>query len=98
MKSVALGILAAVWLTASAPSGLTPVELRCDYAVNPLGVDEARPRLFWKLESDERGARQSAYQILVASSAKNLAQDRGDLWDTGKVLSDETIHVRYGGG
>ena len=76
---------------------LTPTELRCEYAKNPLGVDVAGPRLFWKLESDVRSQRQSAFQILVASSLKNLAQDKGDLWNSGKVESDQTIHISYKG-
>src|SRR5208283_5333199 len=71
--------------------------LRCDYAVNPLGVDSPNPRLFWKLESRERGQKQTAWQILAASSAKNLAADNGDLWDSGKVDSGETIQIPYGG-
>ena len=76
---------------------MTVVDLRCDYAVNPLGVDSANPRLFWQLESNGRGQRQTAYQILVASSGKNLAHDNGDLWDSGKVSSDETIQIPYAG-
>ncbi|HET7624020.1 MAG TPA: family 78 glycoside hydrolase catalytic domain, partial [Verrucomicrobiae bacterium] len=55
------------------------------------------PRLFWKLESNQPGASQSAYEILVASSKKNLAKNEGDLWDSGKVDSDETIQIRYDG-
>jgi alpha-L-rhamnosidase len=45
---------------------------------------------------DERGQRQTAYQILVASSRENLDKDIGDLWDTGKVNSDETLVVYAG--
>jgi hypothetical protein len=75
----------------------TVADLRCDYAVNPLGVDSANPRLFWELESNTSGQRQTAYQILVASSEKNLAHDDGDLWDSGKVDSDETIQIPYAG-
>ena len=63
----------------------------------PLGVDSANPRLFWALESNMRGQRQTAYQILVASSEKNLSRDTGDLWDSGKVDSDETIQISYAG-
>ena len=77
---------------------MNAVDLRCDYAVNPLGVDSATPRLFWELKSDERGQRQIAYQILVASSERNLAHDKGDLWDSGSVDSDETIQIPYAGG
>jgi hypothetical protein len=82
---------------AAAFAGMMAADLRCDYAVNPLGVDSANPRLFWKLASGSHGQRQTAYQILAASSEKNLARDDGDLWDSGKVSSDETIQISYAG-
>lgn len=75
----------------------TPFALKCEYRVNPEGIDTFTPRLFWKLDSTERGQMQSAWQILAASSEAKLAQDQGDLWDSGKVLSDNTIQVLYGG-
>jgi hypothetical protein len=79
------------------PAALKPVELRCDYMVNPLGVDSAVPRLFWKLESRDHGARQTAYQILAASSAQGLSAAGSDLWDSGKIDSDESIQILYSG-
>jgi alpha-L-rhamnosidase len=66
--------------------------LRCEYARNPLGVDVARPRLSWTLESARRGASQAAYQIQVGSRA-----GEADLWDSGRVESAESIHIPYGG-
>ncbi len=71
--------------------------LRCEYAPNPLGIAVARPRLSWKLQADRRGARQTAYQILVATSLDALRADRADLWDSGKVASDQSLHVEYAG-
>ena len=62
-----------------------------------MGVDVRAPRLFWKLKSDVGGARQTAYQILVGSSRDALARDQGDLWDSGRVASDETTHIPYAG-
>ena len=76
---------------------LEPVELRCEYRVNPLGIDDVQPRLSWQLKADKRGQKQSAYRILVASSAEKLEQDQGDLWDTGKVASDQSIQMAYKG-
>ncbi len=73
------------------------VRLRCEYLTNPLGIDEVAPRLSWIVESPERGERQSAYQILVASSPELLAAGQGDLWDSGKVSSDATAQIVYGG-
>ena len=76
---------------------MKPTELRCEYAQNPLGIDVLNPRLSWKLEDDRRGAAQSAYRILVASSEELLARGEADLWDSGRVESDQTTWVEYGG-
>ena len=70
-------------------STLHPGVLRCEYRVNPLGIDSPAPRLFWTLEAPgRRGVKQSAYQILVGE---------GSLWDSGKVASDQTGQVTYAG-
>ena len=78
-------------------TNIVPSHLRCEYLVNPLGIDVLKPRLSWILESHERGQKQSAYQILVASSEGKLNADEGDLWDSGKIDSDQSIHVEYQG-
>jgi alpha-L-rhamnosidase len=70
--------------------------LRTEYRTNPV-VDVARPRLSWLLKSDERGQKQTAYQIVVASRSDLLNKPTGDLWDSGKVASDETAHIEYAG-
>ncbi len=74
-----------------------PVALRCEYRPNPLGLDETQPRLTWRVESPERGQRQAAYQVLVASSEALLRKDTGDLWNSGKLASDQTVNVVYAG-
>ncbi|MCW8129036.1 MAG: glycoside hydrolase family 78 protein [Planctomycetota bacterium] len=74
-----------------------PVRLRCEYHVNPVGIDVARPRLSWEIQDDSRGARQSAWQVQVAGSPAALKKDRADVWDSGKVKSDRSTHVAYGG-
>ncbi len=78
---------------------LRPVALRCEYLVNPLGVDTPQPRLQWVLESPpgERGKKQTAYQILVAASEATLRTGHGDLWDSGKADSSQSVQVPYGG-
>ena len=72
-------------------------DLRCEYLSNPIGIDAARPRFSWIWDSPQRGERQTAYQILVASSRELLAKDQGDVWDSGKVNSDETTQIAYAG-
>jgi alpha-L-rhamnosidase len=76
---------------------LAPHTLRCEYFENPIGLDEPRPRFCWQMTDPRRGARQSAYRVLIASSPSQLEWEKGDVWDSGKVQSDESIHVEYAG-
>jgi len=78
-------------------SGLKVDGLQCEYRVNPLGLDAAKPRLSWLLESSERGQRQTAYQVLAATRPDLLSKGEADLWDSGKVPSGASVHVVYGG-
>jgi alpha-L-rhamnosidase len=71
--------------------------LTCEYRTNPLGIDVRQPRLSWQLQSDQRGAHQTAYQILVAPAETSLDGSAGLLWDSGKIESDQSIHVPYNG-
>jgi len=71
--------------------------LTCEYRTNPLGIDVLQPRLSWQIQSDKRGARQTAYQILVAPAETGLYGGTNLLWDSGKIASDQSIHVPYGG-
>ncbi len=76
---------------------VVPVNLQCEYRVNPLGLDVARPRLMWQVESNERDQKQTSYQILVASSEDLLRHNQGDLWDSGTVTGDTTVNIAYSG-
>ncbi len=81
-------------------AAIRPAALRCEYLVHPSGIQTAAPRLSWTLEHSrptERAQVQTAYQILAAESPQALAENRGDLWDTGKTASDETTHIVYRG-
>jgi len=83
---------------AQEPAGaLTAVDLRCEHLVNPLGIGERKPRLSWAVRATERGAGQSAYRVMVASSAELLLRGQPDLWDSGRVASAETTGIEYGG-
>ena len=79
------------------PGLAAPQRLRCEYLVDPLGLDRTTPRLSWVLDDSRRGAVQRAYQILVADTPEFLSADPGNLWDSGKVLSSQTLHVEYAG-
>lgn len=98
-KFLAMGLLGAIVGCGSLveAANLKPVALRCEYRLNPLGIDELQPRLTWRVESGERGQKQTAYQILVASKPELLAKNSGDVWDSGKISGDETVNVTYAG-
>ena len=74
----------------AAESPATADYLRCEYRVDPLGIDVVQPRLSWEMRDARRGAKQTAYQVLVASTPEKLAADEADLWDSGKV-ADRSI-------
>jgi len=74
-----------------------PANLRCEYRTNPLGIDAKNPRLSWEVRSGHRGAKQSSYQILVASSYEKLGLKQADIWKSGKVASSQSIQIEYQG-
>ncbi|MEI7901267.1 MAG: family 78 glycoside hydrolase catalytic domain [bacterium] len=109
-RILTVGLMMCGWLDGSASAQAADVTtLRCEYLVNPLGIDVMKPRLSWVIEdggqkaegggqrTEGRGQRQTAYQVLVASSEALLKKDQGDVWDSGKVVSDQSIHVEYAG-
>lgn len=71
--------------------------LKTEYRSNPLGIDITHPRLSWRLDTDRRNARQTAYQVLAASNPDLLSVDAADLWNSGNVESDQSILIPYGG-
>ncbi len=78
---------------ARGPCSVAVADPRCEYLKDPLGIDVKQPRLSWRLEAanaDARGQRQTAYQVLAASTKALLEEGRGDLWDSGTVASDRS--------
>jgi alpha-L-rhamnosidase len=95
MLPLALFAMATVIHAADSPS--VAEYLRCEYRMDPPGIDAAQPRLSWEMNDSRRGAKQTAYQVLVASSPEKLAAGEGDLWDSGRVESGESSQVAYAG-
>ncbi|MFV0541516.1 MAG: family 78 glycoside hydrolase catalytic domain [Aestuariibaculum sp.] len=98
MKKVRLYIIlvfisCSVWGQNSVELG----NLQCEMLTNPLGIDVLQPRLSWMINGDVHGIAQTAYRIMVASTLDKLNANQADLWDSGKVNSDTSIHVTYKG-
>ncbi|MFN7997390.1 MAG: family 78 glycoside hydrolase catalytic domain [Bryobacteraceae bacterium] len=86
--------------SADAGGSVRPAKLRCEYRVNPLGIDEREPRLSWilvSLKPGARGLRQNAYRIQAASSEANVSTGKADLWDSGKVNASDSNQIVYSG-
>jgi alpha-L-rhamnosidase len=84
----------AEWAQGAPPA---PLNLRCEYLKNPVGIDVLKPRFSWIIENPARGEGQSAYELLVASASELLSRNQGDQWDSGKVSSEDSAQVVYAG-
>lgn len=106
-RCITLAALLVVPMASLHAAGVT--NLRCEYLDDPLGIDVKKPRLSWMFEEGEqesgvrsqgagvRGLRQTDYQVLVASTPELLDRGQGDLWDSGKVASNQSHLVAYAG-
>ncbi|MFD1275521.1 alpha-L-rhamnosidase N-terminal domain-containing protein [Streptomyces kaempferi] len=77
--------------------GLRVGRTTVEYAETLLGTEVEHPRLTWELAAPGKGARQSAYQVRVALTEKQLRTGRRLVWDSGRVESDRTVGIVYAG-
>jgi alpha-L-rhamnosidase len=82
---------------AQAQTKISVTNLQCEMLNNPEGIDVVQPRLSWQIKSDVNDVKQMAYQIMVASTVENLNANKADLWDSGRVTSDESVNIIYNG-
>ncbi len=92
-----LTIMLGIAHNAAAYAKLKATSLRCEYRTNPLAIDIQKPRLSWIVESTRRGTVQTAYEVLVASDPKILGDNRGDLWESGRIAGDQNTQIAYAG-
>ena len=74
-----------------------PVKLRCEYMIDPFGIEKMNPNLSWQTNTTENNWLQSAYQIIVATDPKLLTEKDNDVWNSGKVLGGESVGILYNG-
>ena len=73
-----------------------PSNLKCEYLVNPIGIDGSAPRLHWQLGDEREGARQSGYQVIVGTDSTEVAKGMGNCWKSKKIKSADQL-VTYRG-
>ncbi|WP_436930837.1 family 78 glycoside hydrolase catalytic domain [Halosimplex halobium] len=84
--------------TADDRSQPAPTDLTVEYERAPGNVDPTdEPRFGWRIVTDRRGARQTAYRVVVGRDRERVAAGRGDLWDSGRVDSERATSIAYGG-
>ncbi len=71
--------------------------LKADYKTNPMGIDNPKPMLSWIIQSESMNTIQDSYEVRAALSDKDVAKGKNLLWESGKVESSQSIHVKYGG-
>lgn len=67
------------------------VNLKCEYLQNPIGIDEANPRLKWQMEDNRQNAFQTAFQLIVGDDSLSVSMGKGNIWNTGKVVSSSSL-------
>src|ERR1700733_933412 len=95
--SALLAFGAGLMPASAAPQLHAPGHLRCEELETPLGIDTPQPRFSWQLVDSRMGAKQTAWQIQVASTSEGLIAGRADVWDSGRIDSDRSIAVAYAG-
>ena len=99
MNKLLLSCLSALMLLCSCNNAgpLSLYDLRCEDLDSPTAIDSATPHFSWKIMAEAGATMQTHYEVMVATSHKALQHDEADLWSSGKVVSDESVMVPYGG-
>jgi len=71
--------------------------LLCENRVNPLGIGIVQPQLTWQIFSDQRNVVQTAYEIKVSENTQGFKKGENIVWSTGKIYSDQSVHIAYNG-
>jgi hypothetical protein len=83
--------------TALQAQTLKVTNLLCEYQNNPIGVEALKPKFNWQLLSKQNNVVQTAYRVMVATDSVKLKANQGSIWDSGKISSNQSIQITYGG-
>lgn len=98
MKNIySVFFLAIIFVSCNNHNKSQVVDLTVEYLTNPVGVDVEQPRFSWKIISEERGVKQTAWQVIVSESLDEVKKEKGPVWDSGKTSGDKTANVEFAG-
>ena len=87
-------IILFIAISTMALSAQKPVNLRCEYLIDPIGIDTSSPRLSWMMSSSSYVLKQSAYQIIINSDSLEAKKNNGNILKTDRINSDKML-VNY---
>ena len=76
---------------------IEPIELKCEYSIEPLAIDVRYPRLSWQVKNNKRNNFQTAYHIMVADNIKSLDENNPNIWNSGKIKWKNIGYAKYKG-
>lgn len=97
IRIVLISFFTTTLVLAESKSNVRIVDLKCEFATNPIGIDILKPQLSWRLESDSKQVRQTAYRIIVSDSEDDLNKDDGNIWDSGIKKFSQSVGILYSG-
>ena len=71
--------------------------LLTEQQVNPIGINAMRPRFSWQISSPKADLMQTQYRIQVATSIADLQSGKELVWDSGDVISSQSLYIPYEG-
>ena len=89
--------LATLLISVGMQAGVKVTRLLTEGQTAPLSIEAAQPRLSWQIESDQKAVMQTGYEVMVATSVEKLNAGEADLWKSGRIDSDQSVYVPYGG-
>ncbi len=96
LKSIIILLATITYSCSQSNADFSAVNLKCEYLVNPLGVDTPQPRFTWQMSDTREGAEQGSWQIIVTTAGESNSGRENIIWDSEKVNSSASL-VKYCG-
>lgn len=94
---IALLLISVLFSCTKIPGGLRVENLKCEYKENPVGIETKNPRLTWQVNPSESNGSQKAYQLIAGTDSMEVVKGIGNIWDSGKVTSAQSLNIPFQG-